>query len=40
MIDHRLQAVDPYLRCRGLLISSAVIDGCMLLSLTLPFWLG
>jgi isoquinoline 1-oxidoreductase subunit beta len=37
MIHHRPQAVDPYLRCRGLLISSAVIDRCLLLSLTLPF---
>jgi hypothetical protein len=37
MIHHRPQAVDAYVRCRGLLMSSAVIDGCLLLSLTLPF---
>lgn len=37
MIHHRPQAFDPYPPRRSLLISSAVIGGGLMLSLTLPF---
>jgi len=36
MIHHWPQAIDPYLRCSGLLMSCSQVDGGLMLSLTLP----